>query len=209
MHTIDHTITAITSVAVGTDDVAAARFIDALGVGDRVRAAACDDPTAGFRGYTISLTSPQPGDVRALVDAAVAAGGEIVKPVAKSLWGVGGVVRSPDGALWKFATSAKKDDRPVTGAIDRVVLLLGAEDVGASKRFYAERGLPVGKSFGSYAEFELPASPVQLGLYKHRALAKDAGVDPEGSGSHRLVIDGGAAAFTDPDGFSWAPASAR
>ena len=45
-------------------------------------------------------------------------------------------------------------------------------------------------------------SPVKLGLYSRKALAKDAGVAPEGSGSHRLVIGG--AAFTDPDGFVWA-----
>jgi hypothetical protein len=74
--------------------------------------------------------------------------------------------------------------------------------VGASKRFYVEHGLKPGKSFGSYVEFDTGASPIKLGLYKRRALAKDAGVPEEGRGSHRIAINGDAA-FTDPDGFAW------
>jgi hypothetical protein len=73
------------------------------------------------------------------------------------------------------------------------VLLLGAEDVGASKRFYTSHGL----------EFATPSSPVKLALYGRRALAKDVGVPPEGSGSHRLAIGSDAGPFTDPDGFEW------
>jgi hypothetical protein len=34
-------------------------------------------------------------------------------------------------------------------------------------------------------------------------LAKDAGVAPEGTGSHRIVIGGDGGPFTDPDGFEW------
>jgi hypothetical protein len=138
----------------------------------------------------------------------VSAGARALKPAAKSFWGFGGVVQAPDGAIWKVATSNKKDKGPATREIDKVVLLLGCADVKASKRFYAERGLAVGKSFGGrYVEFDLPASAVGLGLYGRRALAKDAGVAPDGSGSHRLVIGGGAGAFTDPDGFAWEPAA--
>jgi catechol 2,3-dioxygenase-like lactoylglutathione lyase family enzyme len=33
--------------------------------------------------------------------------------------------------------------------------------------------------------------------------SKDAGVDVEGSGSHRLVVTGDAGPHTDPDGFVW------
>jgi hypothetical protein len=40
---------------------------------------------------------------------ALAAGAAPLKPVAKSLWGYGGVVRAPDGTIWKVATSSKKD----------------------------------------------------------------------------------------------------
>jgi hypothetical protein len=54
-----------------------------------------------------------------------------------------------------------------------------------------------------YVEFDTGSSPVKLGLYRHKALAKDAGVSAEGSGSHRLVVGGDAGSFTDPDGFTW------
>ena len=70
------------------------------------------------------------------------------------------------------------------------MLLLGVDDVKATKQFYADRGLALGKSFGSkYAEFDTPGSAVKLALYPRKAAAKDAGVDPEGSGSHRIVVD--------------------
>ena len=84
------------------------------------------------------------------------------------------------------------------------MLLLGVADVAATKRFYVERGLSVAKSFGrKYVEFATGSSPVKLALYGRRAAAKDAGVAPEGSGSHRLTIAGDAGTFTDPDGFAW------
>lgn len=35
------------------------------------------------------------------------------------------------------------------------------------------------------------------------ALAKHAGVSPDGSGSHRLMIGTDVGAFADPDGFAW------
>lgn len=89
-----------------------------------------------------------------------------------------------------------------------MVLLLGVADVTASKRFYADRGLAVAKSFGNkYVEFAAGPGPVKLALYKRRALAKDAGVPADGTGSHRLVLGGDAGAFTDPDGFAWEAAS--
>ena len=48
---------------------------------------------------------------------------------------------------------------------------------------------------------------ITLGLLSRRALAKDAGVPPEGTGSHRIAIVSDAGAFTDPDGFVWEPSS--
>jgi len=88
------------------------------------------------------------------------------------------------------------------------VLLLGVEDVKASKRFYVDRGLAVAKSFGSkYVEFDTPSSPVKLALYGRRAAAKDAGVSADGTGSHRIVLESDAGPFTDPDGFAWEDAS--
>ncbi len=80
--------------------------------------------------------------------------------------------------------------------------------MSASKRFYLDRGLAVAKSFGpKYVEFATASSPLKLALYGRRALAKDAGVAPEGTGSHRLAIGSHAGSFTDLDGFAWEAAS--
>lgn len=202
-------MTSIESVTLEVPDptVASAFYAAAFGLGTQVRVRASDAPTTGFRGFTLSLIVSQPSTVSSLIDTAVEAGATRLKPAAKSLWGYGGVVQAPDGAIWKVATSAKKDTGPATRQIDQIVLLMAATDVAASKRFYVDHGLAVGKSFGKYGEFAMPSSPVKLGLYGRRALAKDAGVSPDGTGSHRLAIGSDAGQFTDPDGFAWEAAS--
>jgi predicted lactoylglutathione lyase len=173
-------------------------------LGSRLRVRAAQQPSTGFRGFTLSLTVAQPADVNALIDAAVAAGATAIKPAAKSFWGYGGVVQAPDGTIWKVATSAKKDTGPATRQVDDIVLLLGVADVAASKRFYLDRGLTVAKSFGRmYLEFATESGSIKLALYRRRALAKDAGVSPDGTGSHRIAVGGAAEPFTDPDGFAW------
>jgi predicted lactoylglutathione lyase len=179
-------------------------YATAFGVDAQIRVRASDAPTEGFRSFTLSLTVSRPANVDALVDAALAAGATTLKPAAKSMWGYGGVVQAPDGTIWKIATSAKKNTGPATREIDAIVLLLGVADVAASKRFYVDRGLTVAKSFSRvYVEFHAGSSPVTLALYRRRALAKDAGVSPDGSGSHRVAISGATGPFTDPDGFAW------
>lgn len=171
-----------------------------------LRFRASDAPTAGFRGFHISLTMAQSADVDGVVESALAAGATAIKPVTKSLWGYGGVLQAPDGTIWKVVSSSKKNKGPASRAIESIVLLIGAEDVAASKAFYVERGFGVAKSFGKkYVELEPGSGPVTLGLLPRKALAKDAGVPIEGSGSHRLALAGGSAA-TDPDGFAWEPA---
>lgn len=202
----------IDSITLHVSDIAAAEafYARAFDLGDRLRFRTADADTSGFRGYTLSLVVSQPANVHALVDAAVAGGATVIKPIAKSLWGVGGTVQAPDGAIWKVATTAKKDAAPASRTVDEIVLLIGAEDVVASKNFYVERGIPVAKSFGrSYVQFDTGASPIGLGLYRHASLAKDAGVPASGSGSHRLTVNGVLGADVDPDGFAWAPAEAR
>ena len=185
------------------DPTAAATFYDtAFGLGSKVRLRASDAPTEGFRGFTMSLLVSQPANCNALVDAAVAAGATVLKPAAKSFWGYGGVVQAPDGTIWKIASSSKKDSGPAARDIDDIVLLLGVDDVKATKQFYVDKGLSVGKSYGSkYVELE--TAPIKLALYGRAALAKDAGVPAPGSGSHRFAIGGDAGSFTDPDGFAW------
>lgn len=206
--TVHHAGAAVSVTAVtveATDPGPAAAFYAGLGLGDVVRVRASDAPTTGFRGFTLSLVVAGPGTVDHLVGVALAGGAAVLKPVQKSFWGYGGVVRAPDGTIIKVASSSKKDTGPVTTRVDAVVLLLGVEDVKATRRFHVERGLSVAKSFGSkYVEFATQGAPVTLALYSRRAAAKDAGVDPAGSGSHRLVVHGTAGPCTDPDGFAWA-----
>ena len=203
-------MTGIASVTLEVSDVAAAEtfYAKAFDLGDTVGVRASDAPTSGFRGFTMSLVVSQPSTVDSLVGTALEAGATVLKPVEKSFWGYGGTVQAPDGTIWKVATSSKKDTGPATRAVDEVVLLLGVEDVKATKKYYVDRGLAVGKSFGSkYVEFDDGGSAVKLALYSRRAAAKDAGVSPEGSGSRRIVIGSDADTFSDPDGFAWEPAS--
>src|SRR5262245_13705936 len=141
----------IECVTLDVPDLTAANsfYSAAFGSDIQLRLRASEPPTTGFRGFTLSLVVSQPATVKALVGAALDAGATSLKPVAKSFWGYGGVVRAPDGTIWKVATSAKKDSDPASRQIDDFVLLLGVEDVAASKRFYIDRGLPVRRSFGS------------------------------------------------------------
>jgi len=82
------------------------------------------------------------------------------------------------------------------------VIQLGVADMVASKQFHVDRGFTVAKSYGRrYTDFD--SGPVKLALNRHRALAKAAGVSPDGTGSHRLVIGSDAEPATDPDGFVW------
>ncbi|MFG3053682.1 glyoxalase [Kitasatospora sp. NPDC048239] len=191
------------------DPEAALRFYTAFGVDAHVRLRASEAHSTGFRGFTLALTVSGPATVDGFVNAAVGAGATVLKPAAKSLWGYSGVVQAPDGTIWKIATSAKKDTGPDTREIDDLVLLIGVEDVKATRQFYVDRGLTVAKSFGGkYAEFAPgEAGPVKLALYKRRALAKDLGVPVDGTGSHRIVLGGTADTFTDPDGFAWETAA--
>ncbi|NQX28897.1 glyoxalase [Microbacteriaceae bacterium VKM Ac-2854] len=197
-------MTLITSVTIEADDPTAAEsfYATAFDLGPLVRVRAASAATSGFRGFTLSLLASQPANVIALTDAALAAGATSLKPAAKSLWGFGSSVQAPDGTIWTIASSSKKDTAPASREVQNVVLLIAPEDVAASRDFYVAHGLTVGKSFGrKYVEFDLPGSPIGFGLNPRRLLAKNAGVAPEGSGSHRLAITG--AAFTDPDGFVW------
>lgn len=199
-------MSSIESITLEVDDPPAAEafYAAAFALDGKLRVRRAEAATSGFRAFTVSLLASQPATVDALFGAALDAGATALKPAKKGLWGYGGLLRAPDGAIWKVATSSKKDTGPATREIDDVVLLLGAQDVKASKQFYVERGFAVAKSFGrKYVEFETPGSGVKLALYGHRALAKDAGVSPEGSGSHGIAIRSEAGPFTDPDGFAW------
>jgi predicted lactoylglutathione lyase len=206
MDITNDTMTAIQFLTLEVSDPAAAEafYGGAFGLGDVVGVRESQAPTSGFRGFTLSLVVSQPSTVDSLVGTALAGGATVLKPVKKSFWGYGGVVQAPDGTIWKVATSEKKDTGPATRKVDSIVLLLGVDNVKATKQFYLDHGLTVAKSFGSkYVEFDTAGSPVKLALYSRRAAAKDAGVDPEGTGSHRITVTGNIGPFTDPDGFEW------
>lgn len=201
-------MTAITSIVLeapeADTEAANALYASAWGLDKQVVVRLGDAPTDGFRGYTLSLIAFQPADVDALVNAALDAGATSIKPVSKSLWGYGGPVRTPDGAVWTIASSSKKNTAPASKKIDDIVLLLGVDDVAATKQFYVDRGLTVGRSFGrKYVEFTAADGQIKLALNGRKALAKNAGVSPEGSGSHRIVVNSDSEAFTDLDGFTW------
>ncbi|MCW2687156.1 MAG: glyoxalase [Mycobacterium sp.] len=195
---------AIEAVTVEVADTTAAElfYTAAFEVGGRVRVRGSQEPSTGFRGFTMSLVVSQPATVNSLIDSARDAGAAVLKAAAKSLWGYGGVVQAPDGTIWTVASSSKKDTGPATQQIDAIVLQLGVTDVAASKKFYLEHGLSVAKSYGS-RYVELDTGPIKVSLNKRGALAKTAGVSPDGAGSHRLLIGGDVGAFTDPDGFVW------
>jgi uncharacterized glyoxalase superfamily protein PhnB len=198
------TQTSIEHITLEVPDPAAAEvfYAAAFGLDSQLKLRWSDAPTAGFRGFTMSLVVSQPATADSFIGTALDAGATLLKPAKKSFWGYGGVVQAPDGTIWKIATSSKKNTGPATREIDDVVLLLGVTDVAATKQFYVDRGLPVAKSFGrKYVQFD--TSPITLALYGRKALAKDAGVAPEGSGSHRIAIGTDAGPFTDPDGFAW------
>jgi predicted lactoylglutathione lyase len=200
-------MTSIESITLEVPDPGAADafYRTAFGLDNQVAARASDAATTGFRGVTLSLVVSQPSTVDQLIGAAIDAGAAPLKPTKKGFWGYGGVVRAPDGTIWKVATSSKKNTGPTTRQIDEIVVLLGVADVAASKRFYVDCGLEVERSFGrKYVQFA--TAPITLALYGRRALAKDAGVSPDGTGSHCIVISSDAGSFTDPDGFAWEPA---
>lgn len=93
-------ITSIESVTLEVPDpTAAERFYTAFGRGPRLSLRASQAPTSGFRGFTLSRVVSQPATVDGLIGAALDAGATPLKPVAKSLWGYGGVVEAPDGTI--------------------------------------------------------------------------------------------------------------
>ncbi len=199
-------MTPITSITLEVPDPTAAEsfYSNAFDLQDQLNLRSSDSPTSGFRGLTLSLVVSQPATVDALTGAALDAGATTLKAVGKSLWGYGGVVQAPDGTIWKVTTSSKKNTGPATKRIDEMVLLVGANDVVATKQFYVDHGFTVAKSYGrKYVLFDADSDQVKLALYGRRALAKDAGVSPDGSGSHRIIIGSTAGPFVDPDGFTW------
>lgn len=121
----------------------------------------------------------------------------------KSFWGYGGSILAPDGTNWTLASSAKKDTGDPGDTPAQLVVLAGVADVAASKAFYTDHGLAVRRGYGSkYVEFDT-GEAVTLAIQSRRAVAKNAGIDTDGSGSHRLILRGTLGSVVDPDGYAW------
>lgn len=154
--------------------------------------AGADPATSGFRGHLLSYVVNQPSEVEAVLDNAVQHGAEVLKPAKKGFFGgFSAVYRAPDGAVWKLAAPSKKD----TGPAERppvpteIITILGVADPGASKVFYEALGMPVDRDYGNkFVDFRLTPGKSRLALIQRRALAKDAGVDSDGSGFQALVL---------------------
>ncbi|MEW2353477.1 VOC family protein [Spirillospora sp. NPDC029432] len=148
--------------------------------------------TSGFRGYIASAVVEQPSEVEALLDAAVKGGAKVLKPAKKGLFGgFTAVYQAPDGAIWKLAAPSKKDTGPASDPpkLTETIAILGVPDPKSSKEFYAALGLAVDRDYGSkFVDFSLSPGKCRLGLMQRKALAKDAGVDEEGSGFGAVVF---------------------
>ena len=83
-------MTCIESVTleVGDPAVADAFYTAAFDLGTQVSLRASEAPTAGFRGFTLSLVVSQPATVDGLLGAALDAGATPLKPVKKGVLGI-------------------------------------------------------------------------------------------------------------------------
>jgi uncharacterized protein len=152
---------------------------------------------SGFRAFTLSYIVERGEHVDLVMARAVEAGAKIGKPARRAFWGgYSGYFSDPDGYLWKVG-STKRPRRGSEGAAQQptavqpreTAVTLGVEDFKRVKEFYSEGlGCPIDKSFGSFASFKLGDGSSTLGLYKRRALAKDAGVNADGNGFRGFTL---------------------
>lgn len=203
-------MTAINTIVLdAADDHDAAKFYrSTFGTRIPVLIRESDAASEGFRGFTIGFDVASPSAVDEVYARAIKSGAFQVKLPKRQMWGgYSGVVRTPDDAVVKIATTEKKSGATDDTSVQRTVLLLGVADVKASKLFYVDHGLAVAKSYGSkYVEFEPQGGNVTLGLYKRAGLAKEFGVPSDGTGSSRLTVHADVSPFADPDGFEWGSA---
>lgn len=154
--------------------------------------AGAESATMGFRGYVLNLIVGQPSEVETLLDAAVQGGAKVLKPAKKGLFGgFSAVYRAPDGAIWKLSAPTKKDTGPAADPprATEFVTLLGVAEPKAAKAFYESLGMTADRDYGNkFVDFSLVAGKPRLGLMPRKALAKDAGVDEDGTGFRSLVL---------------------
>lgn len=162
------------------------------GTGALAAEADAEPDTSGFRGYILSCIVSQPSEVEALLDAAAQNGAKVLKPAKKGLFGgFHAVYQAPDGAIWKLSAAAKKDTGPAADPPlpTEAIVILGVAEPKASAAFYAALGLTVDRDYGNkFVDFQLTPGACRLGLMPRKELAKDAGVDADGSGFRAVVL---------------------
>lgn len=164
-----------------------------LSVTERLAADAGAKPaTSGFRGYLLTYIVNQPTEVKALMDAAVHSGAEVLKPAKKALFGsFSGVFRAPDGAIWKLAAATNKDTGPAaeTPLPTETTVILGVSAPKASKVFYEALGMTVDRDYGNkYIDFHPAKAATRLCLMEHGVLVRDAGTTKDGDGFRSMVF---------------------
>jgi catechol 2,3-dioxygenase-like lactoylglutathione lyase family enzyme len=150
----------------------------------------------GFRAATLSYIAATAEQVDAVLAAAARAGGEIVKPAKRALWGgYSGHFTDPDGHLWKVASNKgpsrlrrRSADVPEPAPPQESAVTLGVADMARSKAFYEAVGAPVDKSYAKFVSFALGDSSWSLSLYGRQALADDAGVPAGGTGFRAVTL---------------------
>jgi predicted lactoylglutathione lyase len=166
--------------------------------------------TEGFRGFMTSAVFESARGVDQLLDAAVRAGGTLVKPAKGAVWGYAGHFTDPDGHLWEAVTSAapllakfkRRPDAPSGPAMApiEVAVTLGVPDIKAAKQFYTDGlGYELDKAFGKFAKFKTVPGAATFTLYTWDALAADADVDPRGHGFRGYAVGFVAASAQDVD----------
>ena len=173
-------------------------------------------PATRFGRLVVTYVLEQPSEVRAVMDAAISHGAQILKPARKALFGsFSGSFVSPDGLIWKLASDKGKDTAPPALAPrpTEVTIILGVREPKESRKFYADLGMEVDRDYGSkYIDFRPAAGAIRLCLMQSPVLAKDVGVadssQPPGvtlvhSADEREAAPGVARELADPDGFGW------
>ena len=151
----------------------------------------------------------QPATVNGLIDTALDAGATPLKPATKQFWGgYSGVAQARTGP---YGRSRRRRRRTPARPPGRST---GSRSCWESPTWPRANGstltaaLPWRRAIGrKFVSFAAPSGAIELVLYRRDAAAKDAGVSPDGTGSHRLIIGSDAGPFTDPDGFAWEAAS--
>lgn len=157
--------------------------------------------SSGFRAFTLSYIVELGEDVDAVMARVRGAGAKIGKPARRAFWGgYSGYFSDPDGYLWKVGStkrparsapqgSGQASQLPAVVKPNETAVTLGVEDFKSVKKFYSEGlGCPIDKSFGSFVSFKLGDGSSTLGLYKRKALAKDAGVSADGNGFRGFTL---------------------